>query len=159
MGSDAPRGCPRARGILWLFVDSCVAVLHVTEISLLQTRASSAGVSEQLETGNLVQHWPWHLALWLDPKDTKHYFLEPSSKTELKYLLVKTNLSQKKAASPKALDFTLLWTTFHTRKKCCSSITVFLTGFDDDTGCFLHSSQGEPSRNSHLFPPLCWTAL
>lgn len=58
MGLKAPRGCPGARRILWLLVDGCVVVLHITEISLLQTGANSAGVSEQLGTGNLVQHWP-----------------------------------------------------------------------------------------------------
>lgn len=38
MAFDAPSGCPGVGGIWWLFPDSCIVALHLTEASLLQTK-------------------------------------------------------------------------------------------------------------------------
>lgn len=38
MAFEARSGCPGVGGIWWLFLDSCIVVLHLTEASLLQTK-------------------------------------------------------------------------------------------------------------------------
>lgn len=94
-------------------------------------------------TQNQDQRWMWHTTLWLDPKDTRHCFLEISRKQSQSICWLKETFAKGRlphAANTKAWDCALLGASFHT-KKHFSNITLFMTESDDGSGCFLHSSQ------------------